>query len=130
VALAYDFIQNQWSLTEGQQQFQADPQKAQQFVEKLSTLKAYDWLAAGADAYAALKTPELTLTLTLEFPDETSGGLTEKELALSFAPVPAPEKSDDQDAGSTFHYGRLGASPDVFLIDSNELQSLTEALSE
>jgi hypothetical protein len=128
VTLSYDFIQNKWALTDGEKNSNVDPSKALEFVERLSTLSAYDWLAAGADAYAALKTPDLTLTLTLEVPAETSGGLTEKEIALSFSPLPAPNKIESSAPVSPFHYGRLGASPDVFLIDSEEVHALGKSL--
>jgi hypothetical protein len=127
--LSYDFTQNKWALQDGENEFPVDPQKAQLLVDKLSTLTAHDWLASGADAYAALKSPDLTLTLTLEMPDETSGGLTEKEIAITFAPLPTPEKLEARDAKSTFHYGRLGASPDIFLIDSTEVEALGRSLA-
>ncbi|MEM7145720.1 MAG: DUF4340 domain-containing protein [Verrucomicrobiota bacterium] len=129
--LSHDFAQNRWLLTAEDAEHNVAPDKAESLVTSLSNLTAYDWLAAGADAYEALSHPELTLSLTLEVPNEVTGGLTEETVSILFAPVP-PAKTDlpSYPTDPAFYYGRVGASPDVFLIESTTVRQIIDALPE
>jgi hypothetical protein len=97
-----------------------DPARAEMIAAQIGSLIAIDWLADSAVGFAALRSPELVVDVSLIPPSEAPVRAEREilELQISFAPAGA------LGVDSPLYYGAVKGMPEVFLVRRETVKML------